>query len=60
MLASGRLWIASSRGYVKSVDVMTGEASDFTQLDDGVSLPPIVANNMLYILDDKGTIHAYR
>ena len=60
VLASGRLWIASSRGYVKSVDVMTGEASNFTQLDDGVSLPPIVANNMLYILDDKGTIHAYR
>ena len=60
VLASGRLWIASSRGAVKSVDVMTGEAADFTELDDGVSLPPVVANNTLYILDDKGTIHAYR
>ncbi|MWV28505.1 PQQ-binding-like beta-propeller repeat protein [Aurantiacibacter rhizosphaerae] len=60
VLASGRLWIASSRGYVKSVDVMTGEAADFTRLDDGVSLPPVVANNMLYIMDDDGTIHAWR
>ncbi len=60
VLASGRLWIASSRGYVKSVDVMTGEVADFTRLDDGVSLPPVVANNMLYILDDNGTIHAWR
>ncbi len=60
VLASGRLWIASSRGYVKSVDVMTGEVADFTRLDDGVSLPPVVANNMLYIMDDDGTIHAWR
>jgi hypothetical protein len=45
---------------VKSVDVMTGEVADFTRLDDGVSLPPVVANNMLYILDDDGTITAWR
>ncbi|WAT17850.1 PQQ-binding-like beta-propeller repeat protein [Aurantiacibacter sp. MUD11] len=60
VLASGRLWVASSRGNVRSLDVMTGEAADFTRLDDGVSLPPIVANNTLYILDDSGKIHAYR
>jgi outer membrane protein assembly factor BamB len=60
VLASGRLWIASSRGVVQSVDVMTGQATEFTELSDGVSLPPIVANNTLYILDDDGTIHAYR
>ncbi|MEL1250822.1 PQQ-binding-like beta-propeller repeat protein [Aurantiacibacter gilvus] len=60
VLASGRLWIASSRGQVRSVDVMTGEASDFVRLDDGVSLPPVVANNTLYILDNGGRIHAWR
>lgn len=60
VLASGRLWIASSRGYVKSADVMTGEIADFTRLSDGVSLPPVVANDMMYILDDDGTIHAWR
>ncbi|MGB3797919.1 MAG: PQQ-binding-like beta-propeller repeat protein [Alteraurantiacibacter sp.] len=60
VLASGRLWIASSRGLVKSVDVTNGTVADFTELDDGVSLPPVVANNMLYIMDDDGTIHAWR
>lgn len=60
VLANSRLWIASSRGQVRSVDVMTGEASDFVRLDDGVSLPPVVANNTLYILDDGGKIHAWR
>lgn len=60
VLASNRLWIASSRGVVRSVDVMTGEAVDFTELDDGVSLPPVVADNTLYILDDSGRLTAWR
>ncbi|MCB2065770.1 MAG: PQQ-binding-like beta-propeller repeat protein [Erythrobacter sp.] len=60
VLASGRLWIASSRGYVKSVDVMTGQVSDFTRLDNPVSLAPVVANNTLYIMDNSGRIHAWR
>ncbi|AKQ41782.2 pyrrolo-quinoline quinone [Aurantiacibacter atlanticus] len=60
VLASGRLWIASSRGEVKSVDVMDGTVADFTRLDDGVSLPPVVANNTLFILDDNGRITAWR
>ncbi|KLE35048.1 PQQ-binding-like beta-propeller repeat protein [Aurantiacibacter luteus] len=60
VLASNRLWIASSRGAVKSVDVMTGAVADHSQLDSGVSLPPVVANNTMYILDDSGTITAYR
>ncbi|RPF70813.1 PQQ-like beta-propeller repeat protein [Aurantiacibacter spongiae] len=60
VLASNRLWIASSRGAVKSVDVMTGDVADFAELDDGVSLPPVVANGTLYILDDGGNITAWR
>lgn len=60
VLASNRLWIASSEGEVQSVDVMTGEATPFTELNDSVSLPPIVANNTLYILDDGGRITAWR
>mgnify|MGYP001096395988 CR=1 FL=1 len=60
VLASNRLWIASSRGYVKSVDVMTGEVADFTRLNEGVSLPPVVANDTMYILDDSGRITAWR
>jgi outer membrane protein assembly factor BamB len=60
VLASNRLWIASSQGEVRSVDVQTGEHTLFTELNDPVSLPPIVANNTLYILDDSGRITAWR
>jgi outer membrane protein assembly factor BamB len=60
VLASNRLWVASSRGEVQSVDVMTGEAAPFTELNDSVSLPPVVAGNTLYILDDGGRITAWR
>ncbi len=60
VLANNRLWIASSRGVVQSVDAATGEVADFTELDSGVSQPPIVANGTLYILEDSGRITAWR
>jgi outer membrane protein assembly factor BamB len=60
VLAGNRLWVASSRGEVMTVDVMTGVAGLFRDIEAPVSLPPIVANNTLYILDDNGTIHAWR
>ena len=60
VLAGNRLWVANSRGLLMSVDVQTGIASMFRDIDNAVSLPPIVANRTLYVLDDDGTIHAYR
>jgi outer membrane protein assembly factor BamB len=60
VLAGNRLWVASSRGQVMSADLETGAVTPFAELDSGVSLPPLVANQMLYILDDDGTIHAWR
>jgi outer membrane protein assembly factor BamB len=60
VLAGNRLWLASSRGQVMYVDVLTGIASMFRDIDNSVSLPPIVANQTLYILDDSGRIHAWR
>jgi outer membrane protein assembly factor BamB len=60
VLANNRLWIASSRGEVQTVDVTDGTAAPFTRLNDPVSLPPVVAGGMLYILDDGGRITAWR
>src|SRR5688572_10746266 len=60
VLANNRLWVASSEGIVLSADVMTGETAEFADLDNPVSLPPIVANRTLYILDDSGRITAWR
>jgi outer membrane protein assembly factor BamB len=60
VLANNRLWIANTRGEIKSVDVTTGEPADFVKLDSPISLPPIIANQTLYVLEDGGRISAYR
>ncbi|WP_231958950.1 outer membrane protein assembly factor BamB family protein [Altererythrobacter sp. B11] len=60
VLAGNKLWIASSEGEVKTVDVQTGTASDFGDIGEAVSLGPIVADGTLYILDDSGRITAWR
>jgi outer membrane protein assembly factor BamB len=60
VLAGNRLWIASSRGQIMSVDVATGAASPFAEVDSPVSLGLVVANQTLYILDDGGKISAWR
>ncbi|MGX7895843.1 outer membrane protein assembly factor BamB family protein [Tsuneonella sp. HG222] len=60
VLANSRLWIANTRGELKSVDTMTGEVADFAEFDSAISLPPVVANQTLYVLEDNGRISAYR
>ncbi|ANU08352.1 PQQ-binding-like beta-propeller repeat protein [Paraurantiacibacter namhicola] len=60
VLASNRLWIASSRGKLLSADVTTGEVSEAYEFKAPVSLPPVVAMQTLYVLDDDGTITAFR
>ena len=60
VLAGNQLWVASSRGLVYRISSGEGSATQYADLDQPVSLPPIVADNMLYILDDSGRIHAYR
>jgi outer membrane protein assembly factor BamB len=60
VLGNNRLWVASSEGEVQSLDVSTGEAAPIDELRDPVTLPPIIANRTLYILDDGGRITAWR
>lgn len=60
VLAGGQLWVASSRGEVWKISVGEGSASFFADVGQPVSLPPIVADGHLYLLDDSGTIHAWR
>ncbi|HEY6815392.1 MAG TPA: PQQ-binding-like beta-propeller repeat protein [Croceibacterium sp.] len=60
VLANNRLWIASSEGVVLSADVATGTTAEFADLNNPVSVPPIIANRTLYILDDSGKITAWR
>lgn len=60
VLAGGHLWVASSRGEVWKVSAGEGSAQMFADLGQPVSLPPLVADGYLYILDDSGVIHAWR
>lgn len=60
VLAADHLWVASSEGLLYKVSTGEGSAAQYADLDQPISLPPIVADNMLYILDDSGRISAYR
>jgi outer membrane protein assembly factor BamB len=60
VLAGGQLWVASSEGEVWKVSAGEGSASLFADIGQPVSLPPIVADGFLYLLDDSGTIHAWK
>lgn len=60
VLAGGQLWAASSRGEVWRVSAGEGSASLFAEVDAPVSLAPVVADGVLYLLDDAGTIHAWK
>lgn len=60
VLANGRLWVANSRGEIKSVAVEDGSVSNFAKAGKGISLAPVVANRTLYVLDDGGKITAFR
>ncbi|MDR2857196.1 MAG: PQQ-like beta-propeller repeat protein [Novosphingobium sp.] len=60
VLAGNRLWIANSRGLLATANVTDGTVTDFAKLGDPVSLAPVVANGILYVLDDGGRITAFR
>ena len=60
VLAGGRLVIANSHGAVWSVAPDEGTATEILDVGNDVSLAPIVAKNILYILDDSGRISAFR
>jgi len=60
VLAGGHLWVASSRGEIWKVSAGEGSASLFTDVGQAVSLPPLVADGYLYVMDDSGTIHAWK
>ena len=60
VLAGGRLIITGSNGALIYVDPTTGAFQSQTSLGAPVSLSPVVANSTLYILDDRGRLHAFR
>lgn len=60
VLAGGRLVVVSSRGEMVHLSPQTGAEIGRTELSGPAYLPPIVANQLLYVLTDNGTVTAYR
>jgi outer membrane protein assembly factor BamB len=60
VLAGGRLILVGSNGTLIFVDPATGSFQSQTAIGARVSLPPVVANSTLYVLDDSGRLTAFR
>jgi len=60
ILAGGRLIVTGTNGAITFVNPDTGAIEGQTALKSGITLPPVVANNTLYVLDDSGRLHAFR
>jgi outer membrane protein assembly factor BamB len=60
VLAGNRLVLTSSRGQIAYVSPTDGAVQATTETRSTISLPPVVANNTLFILDDAGRLTAWR
>ena len=57
-LAGNSLWLASSTGQLASVDPMTGRVKSQQSLSGSVYIPPVVAQNRMFVLTDGATLIA--
>lgn len=60
VLAGGRLILASTEGELAEVTPESGAIRTTRKLGEAVHIRPVVANQMLYTLDDKGRLTAWR
>lgn len=60
VLAGSRLIVTGSNGVIVNIDPLTGSFQSQTRVGAGVSLPPVVAGETLYVYADDGKLHAFR
>ena len=60
VLAGGKLIAVSSEGHLVSVAPETGAIERTVETDSPIYLPPVVANETLYLLDNRGRLTAWR
>jgi hypothetical protein len=58
VLAGGKLWLASSKGLLASVDAQSGNLASQSDLGAPVLITPVVANGKLFVLTDKASLIA--
>jgi len=60
VLAGGNLWLTNSEGQLVAVSAADGQIGQTIDTKDQFTLAPVVANNVLYTLDFKGRVTAWR
>lgn len=60
VLANGKLYLTNSAGNLVSFDPKTGKFIDSIHFRDEFQLPPIVADNRLYVLSESGKLYALK
>jgi outer membrane protein assembly factor BamB len=60
VLAGNRLVLTNSEGQIVFASPQTGEIGRTIDTKASFSLPPVVADDTLYLIDDKGEITAWR
>ncbi len=60
VLAGERLIAAGSHGEIAELSPQTGEVIRHWDAGSSFSIPPLVAGGVLYLLDDNGTLSAYK
>ncbi len=60
VLAGGRLYLASSEGQMAQVNPEDGKVIGTRAVGGPVFLSPVVANSVLYVLDNSGRITAFK
>ncbi len=59
-LAGGRLWVASSDGYLRAFDPASGALISAVELPAGAASRPVIVGGVAYIATVKGTLVALR
>jgi outer membrane protein assembly factor BamB len=60
IVAGGKLYLVSTYGSLLAFDPATGKVFAERSLGASVSVPPVMANDTLYVLTDSGDLRAYR
>jgi len=59
VLASGKLWLTSSRGHLASVDAQTGKLLTNRRVADKFYIAPVIAAGRMYVLSDDAQLMAF-
>ena len=60
VLTDNRLLVATSSGYAFAVSPYTGKIMSFVALDDGVEVPPVVADGITILTTNNADLIAYK